>query len=223
MRFFYLREKFGGKFKHGGKFLAVNLNMASDEEFVFLLWLRKPRRRKRKYKKRFWVKDFLKSQNQLGEFHRLLEEMRLNDHESFFQYFRMSPGRLEDLLCLVGPYLIKHSTTSEPMSPDERLAAALRFLATGDSQQSIAFSFRFGHATVRKIVEETSEALWKSLCNYIKASSTQNEWLKIASDFSELWNFPMCCGAIDGKHIVMQCPGRAGSSFINYKGLKNNS
>ena len=32
----------------------------------------------------------------------------------------------------------------------------------------------------------------------------------------------MCCGAIDGKHIVMQCPGCAGSSFFNYKGVKNN-
>ena len=135
----------------------------------------------------------------------------------------MTPGRLEELLCLVGPYLIKNSMTCEPISPGERLAVTLRFLATGDSQQSIAFSFRLGHATVMKIIEETSEALWKSLCNYIKAPSTQNGWLKIASDFWELWNFPMCCGAIDGKHIVMQCPGGAGSSFFNYKGLKNNN
>ena len=153
---------------------------------------------------------------------RLIQEMQLNDHESFFQYFRMTPGRLEELLCLVGPYLAKDSTTREPISPAERLAVTLRFLATGDSQKSIAFSFRLGHATVTKMVEETSEALWKSLSNYIKAPSTQNEWLKIASDFWELWNFPMCCGAMDGKHIVMQCPGRAGSSFFNYKGVKNN-
>lgn len=196
--------------------------MASDEEFVLLLWLHKQRRRKSKYKKRFWVKDILKSRKNLGEYHRLIQEMRLNDHESFFQYFRMTPGRLEELLCLVGPYLVKNSTTREPISPAERLAVTLRFLATGDSQKSIAFSFRLGHSTVTKIVEETSEALWKSLSNYIKAPSTQNEWLKIASDFWELWNFPMCCGAIDGKHIVMQCPARAGSSFFNYKGLKNN-
>ena len=28
----------------------------------------------------------------------------------------------------------------------------------------------------------------------------------------------MCCGAIDGKHLVMQCPPGAGSAFFNYKG-----
>ena len=85
----------------------------------------------------------------------------------------MTPGRLEELLCLVGPYLVKNSTTHEPISPAERLAVTLRFLATGDSQKGIAFSFRLGHATVTKIVEETSEALWKSLSNYIKAPSTK--------------------------------------------------
>ena len=88
----------------------------------------------------------------MGEYHRLIQ-----DHESFFQYFRMTPGRLEELLCLVGPYLVKNSTTREPISPAERLAVTLRFLATGDSQKSISFSFRLGHATVKKIVEETSE------------------------------------------------------------------
>ena len=102
----------------------------------------------------------------------------------------MTPRRSEQLLCLVGPSLVKNSTTCEPISPAERLAVTLRFLAAGDSQQSIAFSYRLDHATVTKIVEETSEALWKSLCYYIKAPSTQNEWLKIASDFWQMWNFP---------------------------------
>lgn len=36
-------------------------------------------------------------------------------------------------------------------------------------------------------------------------------------DFYTLWNFPNCCGAMDGKHIVIRCPSKSGSEFYNYK------
>ena len=35
-------------------------------------------------------------------------------------------------------------------------------------------------------------------------------------DFYTLWNFPNCCGAMDGKHIVIRCPSKSGSEFYNY-------
>lgn len=48
--------------------------------------------------------------------------------------------------------------------------------------------------------------------------SNQEEWKQIAYKFNELWNFPHCLGAIDGKHIVMKAPPNCGSIFYNYKG-----
>ena len=60
-----------------------------------------------------------------------------------------------------------------------------------------------------------------TLQEYVKQPSQPEEWKRIADEFWNLWNFPMCCGAIDGKHLVMQCPPGAGSAFLNYKGNIN--
>lgn len=53
--------------------------------------------------------------------------------------------------------------------------------------------------------------------NYLKCPTSHIKWKKVAIRFEKLWQFPNCVGAIDGKHIVMQAPARAGSSFFNYK------
>lgn len=42
-------------------------------------------------------------------------------------------------------------------------------------------------------------------------------WLEIETIFNQVWNFPHCVGAIDGKHIVLQSPINSGTEFFNYK------
>ena len=50
------------------------------------------------------------------------------------------------------------------------------------------------------------------------AVPTPDEWRSIAEEFEERWNFPLCCGAVDGKHVVLKAPANSGSQFFNYKG-----
>ena len=45
----------------------------------------------------------------------------------------------------------------------------------------------------------------------------QEEWMEIAKGFAKRWDFENTLGAIDGKHVHIRCPPRAGSLYYNEK------
>ncbi|KAH7968324.1 hypothetical protein HPB52_007859 [Rhipicephalus sanguineus] len=87
------------------------------------------------------------------------------------------------------------------------------FLATGETQRDVAFNFLAGRSTVSSIVAEVTQALWLVL----QHPSTADKWMKISQGFHERWNVPHCLGAIDGKHVTIECPANSGSVDFNYK------
>ena len=114
----------------------------------------------------------------------------------------------------------KKCRSRQSISPAERLTITLRYLATGDSQQSQSYNFRVGRATVCHIIRDTCEGIWKALKDtYMKAPESIEDWVKISNEFESQWNFPHCLGCLDGKHIAMQCPKDGGSLYYNYKGF----
>lgn len=76
-----------------------------------------------------------------------------------------------------------------------------------------------GESTVRSITMEVCEALWDILQPEYMPVPVEQDWKKYAEEYTEKWNFPNCCGAIDGKHVAIQCPSNAGSVYFNYKGF----
>ena len=48
-------------------------------------------------------------------------------------------------------------------------------------------------------------------------TSTEKEWLCIWKDFKEKWILPHYLGAMDGKHIRIECASLSGSNYYNYK------
>ena len=133
----------------------------------------------------------------------------------------MSPDRFDALLNLVRPSIEKRDTVfRKAITAEERLALTLRFLASGNDQQSLSFSYRIGKATVSKIVSETSEAIYNALKDkYILSPRNAEDWINISKGFYNDWNMPHTIGCIDGKHIRIECPKLSGSLYHNYKGF----
>jgi len=90
-------------------------------------------------------------------------------------------------------------------------------LGTGDSYQTIAFSFRLGHSTVQSIVLEVCSAIIFTLKDEYIPIAGEEDWKRIAKEFWEIWNFPNCIGALDGKNVVIEAPPNSGSLYFNYK------
>ncbi|GFS58015.1 DDE Tnp4 domain-containing protein [Trichonephila clavipes] len=41
----------------------------------------------------------------------------------------------------------------------------------------------------------------------------------VAEEFWAKWNFPLCLGAMDGKHMRIKPPSHSGATYRNYKGF----
>ncbi|XP_062602287.1 uncharacterized protein LOC134263958 [Saccostrea cucullata] len=133
----------------------------------------------------------------------------------------MDEDSFMELLHLVTPHIKRRNTVMrDAIPPAERLSITLRFLATGDTYQSLVYLYRIPKQTLSTIIPETCTAIYNVLKErYLKVPSTPEEWERIANDFEMKWNFPNCIGAIDGKHITIRNPVGSGSRFYNYKGF----
>ena len=130
---------------------------------LVMILRRRLRKKNQNFVGRLWVRKIYEERKEKGEFHLLIQEMKLFDHQYFYQQFRMSPPKFEELLNLVAPRIAKCSLQREPIGPSERLCCTLRYLVTGDAQSTIAASYRISKASVCRIVKETTDVLWDVL------------------------------------------------------------
>ncbi|PNF19897.1 hypothetical protein B7P43_G12288 [Cryptotermes secundus] len=142
-------------------------------------------------------------------------------------YLRMDESTYLELLSIFSPYIKKEDTNMrKAITPNERLTVTLRYLATGRTLEDLKFSTRISPQALGGVSPETCKAIYKVLRKYCKVMpsliclqcpTSQEEWKKVAKEFEDLWQFPSCIGAMDGKHATITPPPGAGSFFFNYK------
>ncbi|CAH1992755.1 unnamed protein product [Acanthoscelides obtectus] len=176
--------------------------------------LKKQERRKR----RFWIHPILKKRGELGAFHTLVKNQLREDEAKFYNYFRMQKTTFDKLLQKLSQKL-KHQDTNmrQSIPPAERLAVTLRYLATGATFTDLHYTYRIGVKTISCIVREVCQCIWSELCKEYMKMPSKEDWLQIANKFQESSDFPLCLGAVDGKHIRVIKPVDSGSMFLNYK------
>ena len=107
------------------------INIRHKLATVLVILRRRQRRRqkaKAKTKHKFWISP-LNVECSLFPYFLLARE---NYRFTFFKYSRMSPEQFDHLLSLIRPKIEKEYKVRPPISAEERLAATLRYLASGD-------------------------------------------------------------------------------------------
>lgn len=93
----------------------------------------------------------------------------------FNNFCRMSATDFEFLLNKIEPLIMKQDTQMRTAIPAKiRLAITLRYLATGDSYQSLHFLFKVSHQVISLIVPEVCEAINSVLKDQIKVRKKNN-------------------------------------------------
>ena len=121
----------------------------------------------------------------------------------------------------MGPELqCQRANLHERISPSERLTLTFRWLASGESSQSLSFSFRINGNAISNILPDIFEKIWKMLSNtYVHAPSSEVDWLTISDGYFDNWNRVHCPGAIDGELIARECPKISGCTITIIRGF----
>ena len=209
--------------------LLLNINLAVN--LVLLRYVRRqqleaqpplqPAPRPRRRRRRYWVSPLLREERRFGQgwYQNLMQEMQLEEIGDFKNFLRLTPEMFNELLQGLRPVIQKKDTNyRKAIPPEVRLAATLRYLATGCSTHDLKYGFRLGRSTATTIIAETCAAIVDVFMDRLVVTpATADGWREVADQFHAKWNFEHVLGAIDGKHVRIRKPRNAGSAYFNYK------
>ena len=195
--------------------------LAQQQGLALLRRARRERVRRAYRRKQMWVRPWTTAARRLafGHWDNLLRELRMEDTDSFHNYFRMAPEMFDEIHERVRESITKQDTNFRSALPSGlKLAVTLRHLASGDKYPTLSFNFRIGRHTISSFLPKVCQAIIDAFVDEVMDCPTDaDRWREIEAVFRERWNVPHACGALDGKHVAIKKPDKSGSLFRNYK------
>ena len=117
------------------------------------------------------------------------------------------------------PKITKKTTRFRlPISPEEKLAITLRFLAIGETYKSLMYQYRVSEVSISRFVPEVCQVIIESFMEeFMSLPDSKEKWLPVAKEFEEKWQFSNCVRAIDGKHVPLINPFNSGLTYFSHK------
>jgi len=161
------------------------------EEEAALVLLVNQRRRMRRRRQRFWVRPWIARRLLFGQYPQLMAELEREAQGDFTNFIRMEPLTFNKLVNRLTLRISKAVTNfRRPLEPALKLAITLRFLATGNSYRSLAYTFRVPHNSICGFVPEACEAI---IAEYepevVTLPQTPDDWRNLSDQFRSRRNF----------------------------------
>lgn len=130
-------------------------------------------KKQHKRKGRVWVRKWISKRPMMGASNSLLNEISMEDPQSYRNHLRMTEEGFNFLLQRVTPLIERKNTyMRDALCAKLKLQITLRYLATGDSFASLQYLYRVPKCTASKFLPEVCEAIYITLDEYIKVSTT---------------------------------------------------
>ena len=124
------------------------------------------------------TRSWIKRRRDRGYFNNIIRELRIEDRFGFREMFRMDVIDFEYVLGKISDIISPKERLggTDSIQSDERLALTLRFLATGETFQSLSFEFRILLNAVFYIVKGCCKAIFERMASeFLKVPSTDAE------------------------------------------------
>ncbi|KAF6209805.1 hypothetical protein GE061_015555 [Apolygus lucorum] len=132
--------------------------------------------------RRYWVCPSNSRQPEQGTWENLVKEFIEQEPEKFLNYHRICKSQFDCLLEMLKPTIQRSQVVRDPIPAGLKLSLTLRYLASGDSMVSLAYSYRVGKSTTSLLIKETCLAILDVLQPQVLNTTTRTEWRMLMSD-----------------------------------------